>query len=109
MGLHLAPRFNSVACTFGRYCSRELAVKTLVLVSLDTLQLPFTTRDTVAVETTASLATSVAVLDTAFLSVDAFTSMSLFDVAVRIPDFLAASMFECNCRVLASLILQNEL
>ena len=40
-----------------------MAVKTLVLVSPDTLPVPFTTRDTVAVETAAKSATSLIVVD----------------------------------------------
>jgi hypothetical protein len=86
MGRLPTPRFNSVACKFGQYCNREIAVKTLFLVSLDTFPLPFTTRDTVVVETPASLATSLTVLDTAFRSVDAFATTSLFSMAVPIPD-----------------------
>ena len=47
----------------GQYCNLELAVMPFVLVVLDTLGAPFTTRDTVAVETPASLATSFTVHD----------------------------------------------
>jgi hypothetical protein len=39
-----------------------MALKTLALVSADTFSAPFTTRDTVAMETPASLATSFALL-----------------------------------------------
>ena len=46
-----------------QYCKVEMALKTLVLVSQDTLRLPFATRDTVAVETPANLATSFIVPD----------------------------------------------
>jgi hypothetical protein len=86
MGRLPTPLFNSVACTLGRYCSLEIASKTLALLSLDTLLQPFTTRDTVVVETPASLATSLTVLDIAFRSVDAFTTTSLSSMAVLIPD-----------------------
>jgi len=42
----------------GQYFNLEIAFKTLVLVSPDTLPASFTTRDTVVVETPADLATS---------------------------------------------------
>jgi len=58
--------------------------------------LPFTTRDTVVVETPANLATSLTVLDTSFRSVDAFTTLSLFSVVVRIPDPLSASISDTS-------------
>jgi hypothetical protein len=46
----------------GKYCKLEIAFSTFVLVSSDTLPAPFATRDTVAVETRANLATSFIVL-----------------------------------------------
>lgn len=54
---------NSTAAVLAQYCNVEMAFKTLVLVSRDTLPLPFATRDTVAVETPANLATSFIVPD----------------------------------------------
>jgi hypothetical protein len=60
---------SSAACSLGRYCNRETASNTFVLASQDTLQTPFTTRETVAVDTPASLATS--------FTVDARTSVSV--------------------------------
>jgi hypothetical protein len=56
----------------GQYCNCEIAANTLVLVSPDTLEAPFITRDTVAIETPASLATSLEVLDTVLRPIDAF-------------------------------------
>jgi hypothetical protein len=44
----------------GWYLSFEIALKTLLLVLLDTFASPFATRDTVVVETPAILATSFA-------------------------------------------------
>lgn len=70
------PRFvrpNSAACPLGRYCNREMAVETLVRVSRDTSQAPFTTRDTVAVETPASEATSFIVQTRTFISAGPFS------------------------------------
>jgi hypothetical protein len=46
----------------GQYCKLEIAVNTFALFSPDTLPAPFATRDTVAIETPANLATSFIVL-----------------------------------------------
>jgi hypothetical protein len=62
----------------GQYCNLEIAVKTFVLVSQDTLPAPFTTRDTVAVETPASLATSFTVHDRTLISVSASIIISSY-------------------------------
>ena len=62
-------RLNSLACGFGLCCNREIAFITLVLDSSETFVAPFVTRDTVVIETPASLATSLAVWDMAFCSV----------------------------------------
>lgn len=51
-------RPSLIACSFGRYFKREIAVRTIVLVSRETFATLLTTRDTVAVETPANLATS---------------------------------------------------
>lgn len=61
LGMHAFDRPNSTACRLGRYCKCDTTPKTFVLASPDTLQAPFTTRETVAVETPASLATSFSV------------------------------------------------
>ena len=63
LGMPPPPRPNSAADALGRYCNSEMAVKTIALFELDTLLIPFMTRDTVAVETQASLATSLIVYD----------------------------------------------
>ncbi len=55
-------RPNSAAYVFGQYCNLEIAVRTFDLVVHDTYPASFTTRDTVAVETPASPATSLIVL-----------------------------------------------
>src|ERR1700728_639823 len=55
-------RPNSAACALGLNCNFETTLKTLFLVLVDTLLAPFTTRDTIADETPASLATSLTVL-----------------------------------------------
>jgi len=56
----------------GRNFNFEIAVVTVDLDFEDTLQLPFMTRDTVAVETPASLATSLIVDGLTPFSVSAF-------------------------------------
>ncbi len=61
---------NSDADALGRNCNFEIAFKTIDLLSQDTLPASFTTGDTVAVETPASLATSLIVHDRIFISVD---------------------------------------
>src|ERR1035437_5929679 len=58
------PRFsrpNGGACALGLNCNFETAVNTLLVVLADTVHEPFMTRDTVAVETAASLPTSFTV------------------------------------------------
>jgi hypothetical protein len=70
------PRPNSAAWLLGRYCSLAIALKTLVLVSADTAPVPFVTRDTVAVETPASRATSFAMWLTSFSSTAARAGVS---------------------------------
>jgi hypothetical protein len=57
---------NSATCVLGQYCNSQIVAKTLVLILPFTLLAPFATRDTVAVETPASLATSFIVLDIIF-------------------------------------------
>jgi hypothetical protein len=69
-------RPNSTAEALGRNPNWEMAFMTFVLLSHDTLPAPFTTRDTVAVETPASLATSLIVLDRTFISVNALIASS---------------------------------
>ena len=70
-GCHYTPRFleippfarpSSAACGLGLYCNFATMLRTLLLVLVDTLSAPFTTRDTVACETPASLATSLTLL-----------------------------------------------
>jgi hypothetical protein len=63
--------------TVGGYCNRETAPNTFALASQDTLQVPFTTRDTVAVETPASLATSFTVHARTSVSVDKLIIVSI--------------------------------
>jgi hypothetical protein len=58
------------------YCNLEIAVKTFVFVVEDTLPAPFTTRDTDAVETSASLATSFIVHDPTLIRAGASTIIS---------------------------------
>lgn len=62
LGIPPFSRPSSAACAFGRYCTLDIAVKTFVLVLRETVPEPFTTRDTVAVETPASFAMSLTVL-----------------------------------------------
>jgi hypothetical protein len=62
-------RPNSAACALGQYRNFETAFKTLILVLLDTLPAPLTTRDTVACETPESLATSLTVHGRTFRAV----------------------------------------
>lgn len=70
-GIPLFPRPSSAAWLFGRYCEPEIALNTFFLDSCDTAPDPLTTRDTVAVETPASLAMSITVHDRTFvLSID---------------------------------------
>ncbi len=61
LGIPPFARPNAAACPFGQYCSHETADRTLSFVTRDTLHEPFTTRETVAVDTRASLATSFTV------------------------------------------------
>ena len=70
-GIPLFPRPSSAAWLFGRYCEPEIALDTFFFASRDTAPDPLTTRDTVAVETPASLAISITVHDRTFrLSID---------------------------------------
>jgi hypothetical protein len=78
LGMPALDRPNSAACPLGRYCNRETAPNTFVFASQDTLQVPFTTRDTVAVETPASLATSLTVHARTSVSVDALIIVSIW-------------------------------
>src|SRR5258708_35049669 len=50
------------ALTFGRNCNLETALITRSLVSVETVPVSFTTRDTVAVDTPANFATSLTVV-----------------------------------------------
>ena len=70
-------RPNSAAFALGQYFNFEIAAKTFVLALPDTLPAPFATRDTVAVETPASRATSFTVQDTLFRPADACILVSL--------------------------------
>src|SRR5436305_11985466 len=68
-------RPNSAACAFGKNCNLETADMTFVLVLPDTVLVSFTTRDTVASETPASLATSLIVHGPAFWLFGAFAGL----------------------------------
>jgi hypothetical protein len=59
---HLHDAIRLRGC-WGQYCNLEMAVRTFLLVSADTLLTPFATRDTVVVPTPASFATSFIVID----------------------------------------------
>src|SRR5579863_7395253 len=61
LGIPPFARPNAAACRFGRYCRDKTTDNTRSLVSQDTLPVPFKTRETVAVETRASWATSFTV------------------------------------------------
>jgi hypothetical protein len=68
------PRLNSAASALGQYCNCEIAAKTLVAVLTETSAEPLITRDTVAVETPANLATSLMVQGIGFGPVSVFLS-----------------------------------
>jgi len=68
------PRANSAAGVLGRYRNCETAAMTLAAVLPDTLLEPLVTRDTVAIETPASLATSHMVHGTSLGPARAFPS-----------------------------------
>jgi len=61
LGLPSLARASSAAWAFGKYFKAEAASRTLVFVFPDTLTEPLVTRETVAIETPASLATSLMV------------------------------------------------
>ena len=61
LGLPSLTRASSAAYAFGKYFKAEAASRTLVFVFPDTLPEPLVTRETVAIETPASLATSLMV------------------------------------------------
>jgi hypothetical protein len=69
-------RPNAAAYGLGQYRNLEMADKTLVCVSRDTRSELFKTRDTVAVETPASLATSFTVDDWLFIPAVMFITWS---------------------------------
>jgi hypothetical protein len=65
-------RPSSEAWRLEQYCKPAIASITLPLVSPETVSELFETRDTVAVETPANLATSLSVQDRTFNSTDLF-------------------------------------
>jgi hypothetical protein len=73
-----------------------MAVKTLVLIWLDTLPVPFTTRDTVAVETAARLATSFIVLDIILCPSGGMVGPHTFVATGKRGAMLAISLLQLN-------------
>ena len=70
-GMPMFLRANSAARTSGQYSNSEAASNTLAAVFPDTALEPLVTRDTVAIETPASLATSFIVLGTLLTPISA--------------------------------------
>jgi len=70
-GMPMFLRANSAARTSGQYSNCDTASNTLASVFRDTVFEPLVTRDTVAMETPASLATSFIVLGTLLTPISA--------------------------------------